>query len=77
MSKVKPAVLGLDRSRTFTVLEFLDGMVMTEIDDFLFFYLRIGNVIYKRPADAAAFRCILQISTANQPAYFPASMNPS
>ena len=64
MSKVKPAILGLDRSRTFTVLEFLDGMVMTEIDDFLLFYLRIGNVVYKRPADAAAFSGIETISAS-------------
>ena len=54
MGQMQPATVGLDGMGPFTVFHFHDGVVMTQIDDFLFFHLSMGDIINKCPTDAAS-----------------------
>ena len=51
---MEPAFGGLDGVRAFAVFGFLDGVVVTAVNDGLFGYFGIGDVVDERPADAAA-----------------------
>ena len=58
VGKVEPSSVGLYRMRTFSVLGFLDRMVVTVIDDLFFCNDYLFHAVDKRPAYASAAACI-------------------
>ena len=54
MGQVQPAPVCLDGVRTFSVLHFLDGVIMTEIDDLLFLDDGFFHAVHQSPANAAS-----------------------
>ena len=55
VSKVEPAFGGLNGCGAFTVLNFIDGMIGTWVDDAFVAHLSMRDIRCERPADSSAF----------------------
>ena len=54
MCQMQPSTVCFDRMRTFSVFHFHDGMIVSGIDDGLFFHFGMLDVVNESPADATA-----------------------
>ena len=51
MCQMQPSFGGLDGVRTFTVLHFLDGVVVAEVNNLFFLHFGAGHVVHQCPTD--------------------------